>query len=183
MCRGTGYNEHKDYFYITEGQIILQTWCQGLKHVPSQGGWQVMLFILGRPHSQTMFGSLRKEFVGCFWPGKISLYTHHVPWPMSGFESSPRVGKRKVQIWRKEFELYLYYLSSPPGWENQLTSGNSSFPFLYSGDKSTYSFKIELRTKWNNTHAYLYQFKDQSKVVPMIMHKNREWMDPSCKLN
>ena len=44
-----------------------------------QGGWQVMLFILGRPHSQTMFGSLRKEFVGCFWPGKISLYTHHVP--------------------------------------------------------------------------------------------------------
>ena len=103
MCRGAGYNEHKDYFYITEGQIILQTWCQGLKHVPSQGGWQVMLFILGRPHSQTMFGSLRKEFVGCFWPGKISLYTHHVPWPMSRFESSPRVGEKKSTDLEKGF--------------------------------------------------------------------------------
>ena len=26
--------------------------------------------------------------------------------------------EKKVQIWRKDFELCLYYLSSPPGWEN-----------------------------------------------------------------
>lgn len=95
-----GSNECRDYFYRTEGKIILQTWCKGLKHVvPSQGGWQVMLFIPGTAHSWTMFESLRKEFVGCFWLGKTScnLMVFH---DLCKDLSSPRVGN--ACIWSQE---------------------------------------------------------------------------------
>lgn len=133
MCGGTGSNGGEDYFYITEGKIILQTWCKGLKHVPSQGSWQVTLFIPETPHSLTMFESPRRECIGCSWPEKISLHSHGVPWPSSRFESSPTVEKNTILESEKEFWINLYYLSKLPFWANSLTSQDLDLLFCAVG--------------------------------------------------
>lgn len=159
MCGGTGSNGGEDYFYITEGKIILQTWCKGLKHVPSQGSWQVTLFIPETPHSLTMFESPRRECIGCSWPEKISLHSHGVPWPSSRFESSPTVEKNTILESEKEFWITSLLLVKTSILGKFLNLSGPWFTFLCSGDKLAHSFKIGLRSKWKHTHACFCHFK------------------------
>lgn len=182
MCRGPGYDEWKDYFYITEGKIILQTWCKGLKHVAlSQGGWQVMLFIPRDTSFPDNVWKTWEEICRLFLARKDSTHSHGVLPPMGGFRSCPRMAK--AWIWSQEKWFWVISLAL----KSLFTLGeflNPSAPWctiLYRRNKGVFSFKIELRIKWNNTCTCFYQFKSQYKMVLMIVHKTREWVNNSCK--
>lgn len=68
-----------------------------------------MLFIPGIAHSQTRFESLRKEFVGCFRPGKISCTLMVFHDLCEGLGALLEQGKHGFGVRRKDLGLCLYH--------------------------------------------------------------------------